>query len=199
MRKVDYSKLMYDELEMLKASGKRPTLLLHLCCAPCSSYVIELLNSYFDLSLYFYDPNIHPREEYVRRRDEAQRYADTENIDFYEGPYDVERWHELTKDNKTDPEKGDRCSLCYDMRLEAAASFARELQCKYFTTVLSVSPHKDATRINETGHRLSKELGIKYLPADFKKKEGFKKTVELGKAYGFYRQDYCGCIYSKRQ
>lgn len=199
MRKIDYSKLMYDELEMLKASGKRPTLLLHLCCAPCSSYVIELLNSYFDLSLYFYDPNIHPREEYLRRRDEAQRHADIEKIDFHEGPYDVERWHELTKDNKTDPEKGDRCRLCYDMRLEAATRFACELQCEYFTTVLSVSPHKDATRINETGLRLSEQFGIKYLPADFKKKEGFKKTVELGKAYGFYRQDYCGCIYSKRQ
>ncbi|MDT8317589.1 MAG: epoxyqueuosine reductase QueH [bacterium] len=198
MRKVDYSKLMYDELEVIKGSGKRPTLLLHLCCAPCSSYVIELLNSYFDLSLYFYDPNIHPQEEYIRRRDEAQSYAEAENIVFYEGPYDVERWHELTKDNKADPEKGGRCSICYDMRLEAAARFACSLECEYFTTVLSVSPHKDAGRINETGLRLSEGLGIRYLPADFKKKEGFKKTVEMGKASGFYRQDYCGCVYSKR-
>ena len=198
MRKVDYSRLMYDELDMLKVSGTRPTLLLHLCCAPCSSYVIDLLNTYFDLSLYFYDPNIHPQEEYIRRRDEAQRHAAAESIDFHEGPYDVERWHELTKDNKADPEKGDRCRICYEMRLEAAARFALRLECQYFTTVLSVSPHKDAKRINETGLRLSEELGIKYLPADFKKREGFKKTVEMGKAYGFYRQDYCGCIYSKR-
>ncbi|MBE9502614.1 MAG: epoxyqueuosine reductase QueH [Proteobacteria bacterium] len=197
-KKVDYSRLMFEELESLEMEGRRPKMLLHLCCAPCSSYVIEQLNAHFDLKLYFYDPNIHPREEYVRRKEEAKEHAKKQGIEFFEGAYDVERWYELTTGHEDDPEKGKRCSLCYDMRLHESARFAREIKCDYFTTVLSISPHKDAKRINETGFSLSREFGIKYLPADFKKKEGFKKSLELSRKYSFYRQDYCGCEFSQK-
>ena len=196
--KIDYSHLMKEELEAIKAGGERPKLLLHLCCAPCSSHVIDLLNDPFNLKLYFYDPNIHPFEEYVRRRDEAKEHAALRKIDFVEGTYDVERWYERTKGHEDDPEKGGRCSLCYDLRLHESARYAKEAGCDYFATVLSISPHKDAKRINETGFRLSKEFDIKYLPADFKKRDGFKKSIELSRKYNFYRQDYCGCEYSKR-
>ncbi len=120
-RKVDYSRLMFEELKTLEKEGIRPKMLLHLCCAPCSSYVIEQLNAHFNLNLYFYDPNIHPREEYVRRRDEAKAHAKKQGIEFFEGAYDVERWYELTKGHEDDPEKGKRCSLCYDMRLHESA------------------------------------------------------------------------------
>lgn len=190
--------MMETELARIKAEGRRPQLLLHLCCAPCSSYVIDLLAAYFELTLYFYDPNIHPYEEYEKRRDEAKTHADKEGIRFVEGPYDVERWHEVTRGHEKDPEKGERCRLCYDMRLREAARFAVESKCEYFTSVLSVSPHKDAGKINDTGFSVSAEMDIHYLPADFKKKEGFKKSMDNAREKGFYRQDYCGCVYSRR-
>ena len=189
---------MEKELSKIIEEERKPKLLLHLCCAPCSSYVIDLLAKYFELTLYFYDPNIHPYEEYVKRRDEAMAHAEKEGILFVEGPYDVERWHEITKGHEKDPEKGERCYLCYDMRLREAARFGLESKCDYFTSVLSVSPHKDAKKINDIGFSLSSEMGINYLPADFKKKEGFKKSMENAREKGFYRQDYCGCVYSRR-
>ncbi len=198
MRKIDYSALMEKELESVRLSGRRPKLLLHLCCAPCSAYVIRLLNRQFNLLLYFYDPNIHPREEYERRRDEATRFASSEGITFEEGPYDVERWFDRMQGLEEEPEKGGRCGECYDMRMGEAARYARERNFEYFTTVLSLSPHKDAERINAAGLKFEREYGIKYLPADFKKKEGFKRSVEIGKEKGFYRQDYCGCSFSMR-
>ena len=194
----NYSTLMEEELEMIETKGARPSLLLHLCCAPCSSYVIELLERQFDLLLYFYDPNIHPRREYDKRRDEAKRHADFKKIEFIEGPYDVKEWFDLTKGHEGDAEKGERCSLCYDMRLAEAAGFASQRSCEYFATVLSISPHKDVKKINETGYSLSGKSGIKYLPADFKKRDGFKKSLEMSRDYGFYRQNYCGCVYSNR-
>ena len=190
--------MMEAEVAQIVESGRKPKLLLHLCCAPCSSYVIDLLNNYFTLTLYFYDPNIHPKEEYEKRRDEASGHAAKEGILFIEGPYDVERWYEITKGHEKDPEKGDRCYLCYHMRLREAARFGREKDCEYFTSVLSVSPHKDAKKINDIGFSLSSDMGIKYLPADFKKKEGFKKSMTNAREKGFYRQDYCGCVYSRR-
>jgi len=189
---------MEAEVDRILEAGQKPKLLLHLCCAPCSSYVIDLLSAHFELTLYFYDPNIHPKEEYLKRRDEARVHAEKEDILFIEGPYDVERWHEVTKGHEKDPEKGDRCTLCYDMRLREAARFALESGCEYFTSVLSVSPHKDAKKINHIGFSLSGEMDIHYLPADFKKKEGFKKSMENAREKGFYRQDYCGCVYSRR-
>jgi hypothetical protein len=160
--------------------------------------VIDLLKEYFDLLLYFYDPNIQPKEEYERRCDESRRYADEKGIPFVEGSYDVENWNALVRGYEDSPERGERCRLCYEMRMAEAARFAGENDSSYFTTVLSISPHKDAARINEIGFALQERFGVKYLPADFKKKEGFKKSLALSKEHGFYRQDYCGCLYSKR-
>lgn len=197
--KKNYYLQMEETLRAIDAGGERPRLLLHLCCAPCSSYVIDLLSEHFDLLLYFYDPNIHPKEEYERRRDEAKVHANKKGIEFVEGPYDVERWFEMTKGHEADREKGERCRICYEMRMAEAARFGKKRGCGYFATVLSISPHKDAALINEAGFALSEKIGIGYLPADFKKKEGFKKSVEMSREMGFYRQDYCGCVYSQRK
>ena len=190
---------MEKKLELIAALEKRPPLLLHLCCAPCSAYVIEMLHKYFHLRLFFYDPNIHPYEEYVKRRDEAKGYADSLDISFLEGAYDAGRWFDVMRGLENEPEKGSGCSLCYDVRLTEAAMQAKETGCDYFTTVLSISPHKDAARINEIGYRLADKYSLNYLPADFKKREGFKKSIEISKKEGFYRQNYCGCIYSARK
>ncbi len=198
MVKIDYSLRMFDEIKKIKSLGRRPWLLLHLCCAPCSSYVIELLQSHFEIVLYFYDPNIHPYSEYEKRRNEASDHAANNDIPFIEGPYDVKNWCDLTKGHENDPEKGERCALCFDMRMSESARFAGEIGCEYFATVLTISPHKDAARINNAGTGFAKKYGLKYLVSDFKKKDGFKKSIKLGKQYGFYRQDYCGCVYSRR-
>ena len=197
-KKTDYSSLMNKEIESLRGGHIRPKLTLHLCCAPCSSYVIDLLKEHFDLLLYFYDPNIQPKEEYERRCDESRRYADEKGIAFVEGPYDVENWNALVRGYEDSPERGERCRLCYEMRIAEAARFAGENDSSYFTTVLSISPHKDAARINEIGFAMQERFAVKYLPADFKKKEGFKKSIILSRENGFYRQDYCGCLYSIR-
>ncbi|MEK7850415.1 MAG: epoxyqueuosine reductase QueH [Deltaproteobacteria bacterium] len=189
--------LFFFKLGSIKASGARPEMLLHTCCAPCSTYVLELLMEVFDLTLYFYDPNIHPKEEYEKRRDEMRGYAERFSIHFVEGPYDVERWFESTMAHKKDAEGSGRCLICYEMRLRETARFAGDNGFEYFGTVLSISPHKRAEKINEIGLSLAKEYGIKYLEADFKKRDGFKKSIELSRRYGLYRQDYCGCVYSK--
>lgn len=190
--------MMNKEIETLREGHLHPKLTLHLCCAPCSSHVIGLLEEHFDLLLYFYDPNIQPKSEYERRRDESSRYADKKGISFVEGPYDVENWNSLVRGYEDSPERGERCRLCYEMRMSEAARFAKENNSSYFTTVLSISPHKDVVRINEIGFAMQERFGVKYLPADFKKKEGFKKSINLSRENGFYRQDYCGCLYSKR-
>lgn len=189
--------LFYFELDSIKVSGIRPKMLLHTCCAPCSAYVLELLREVFDLTLYFYDPNIHPKEEYEKRRYEMRVYAERFCIPFVEGPYEVERWFEITMGHKEDTEGSGRCLICYEMRLRETARFAKNNGFEYFGTVLSISPHKRADRINDIGLSLAKEYGIKYLEADFKKRDGFKKSIELSKKHGLYRQDYCGCVYSR--
>lgn len=189
--------LFYFELDSIKVSGIRPKMLLHTCCAPCSTHVLELLREVFDLTLYFYDPNIHPKEEYEKRRDEMRSYAENFSIPFLEGPYDVERWFESTMAHKKDAEGSERCLICYDTRLRETARFARDNGFGCFGTVLSISPHKKADKINEIGLSLAKEYRIKYLEADFKKRDGFKKSIELSKKHGLYRQDYCGCVYSR--
>lgn len=188
---------LFLELESIKASGLRPRMLLHTCCAPCSTHVLELLRDAFDLTLYFYDPNIHPREEYELRRDEMRGYAEGFSIPFIEGPYDVERWFQLTRGHESEREGGSRCFICYEMRLREAARFAGEKGFEYFGTVLSISPHKNAEKINEIGLSLAAEYNIKYLEADFKKRDGFKRSILLSREQGLYRQDYCGCVFSK--
>ncbi len=185
-------------METVKTSGLKPRMLLHTCCAPCSTHVLELLREVFELTLYFYDPNIHPREEYEMRRDEMKEYAEKSSVAFVEGPYDVERWFELTKGHEADKEGSERCFLCYEVRLRESARFARDNRFEYFGTVLSISPHKRADKINKIGLSLAEEYGIRYLEADFKKKDGFKRSIVLSREHGLYRQDYCGCVYSRR-
>lgn len=189
---------LFLEIEKIKASGLRPRMLLHTCCAPCSAHVLELLREVFDLTLYFYDPNIHPREEYDLRRDEMKGYAETFSIPFIEGPYDIERWFDVTRGYEGEIEGGERCFLCYEMRMRETARFGRCKGFDYFGTVLSISPHKDAGKINEIGASLSGEYGISYLEADFKKRDGFKRSVALSKEHRLYRQDFCGCVFSRR-
>ena len=188
---------MKSRIENVKTSRLKPRMLLHTCCAPCSTHVLELLREMFALTLYFYDPNIHPREEYETRRDEMRGYAARSSVGFVEGPYAVERWFELTKGHETDKEGSDRCFLCYELRLRESARFARENGFEYFGTVLSISPHKRADKINEIGLSLAEEYRINYLEADFKKKDGFKRSIVLSREHGLYRQDYCGCVYSR--
>lgn len=188
----------FSAIEGIRVSGLRPRMLLHTCCAPCSTHVLELLREAFDMTLYFYDPNIQPKREYELRRDEMKDYAGRDGIPFIEGPYDVEKWFESAKGHEADREGGERCFICYEMRMRETARFARDNNFNYFCTVLSISPHKNAEKINEIGKTLSIEFGIKYLEADFKKKDGFKKSVSLSKGLGLYRQDFCGCVYSRR-
>jgi predicted adenine nucleotide alpha hydrolase (AANH) superfamily ATPase len=179
-------------------SSQKPKMLLHVCCAPCSSAVLERLRDEFDITGYFYDPNIHPEEEYIRRLEEGRRFYREIGIPLIEAPYDAERWFAKTAEFKEAPEGGIRCEICYDMRLNKAAGFARENNFDIFATVLSISPHKKAEKINNIGRRLAERYGIRFYEADFKKKDGFKRSLELSRRYNLYRQDYCGCIYSKR-
>ena len=173
-------------------------LLLHACCAPCSIYVLQKLSAEYEVTIYFYDPNIHPRKEYNKRRDELKRYAQKLNLDFIEGPYNSAKWLEKTKGLEQEPEKGKRCEVCFDIRLFESARFAKEHNFDIWATVLSISPHKNAQQINQIGEKIAGIVNLPYLSADWKKQDGFKIASKLSKQEGFYRQDYCGCIYSKR-
>lgn len=179
-------------------SSQKPKMLLHVCCAPCSSAVLERLRDEFDIIGYFYDPNIHPEEEYIRRLEEAKGFYKEIGIPLIDACYDTDRWFALTEVLKEEPEGGRRCEICYDMRLDKAAGFARENNFDIFATVLSISPHKKAEAINDIGRRLAERYGLRFYEADFKKKDGFKRSLELSREYNLYRQDYCGCVYSKR-
>lgn len=190
---------------MLAAVGEReecPSLLLHSCCAPCSSYCLEYLSRYFSITVFYYNPNITFQEEYRRRVLEQKRFIEAfpaENqIRFQEGPYEPERFFQMAKGMEHLPEGGERCFDCYEMRLREAAALAREKGYDYFTTTLSISPLKNAGKINEIGRKLEEEYEVSYLYSDFKKKNGYKRSIELSKEYELYRQDYCGCVYSRK-
>lgn len=172
-------------------------LLLHSCCAPCSIYVLKQLAKDYELSIFFYDPNIHPRMEYIKRRDEMASYAIKIGIDFEEGEYDTANWIDKTRGLENEPERGKRCEVCFDIRLGETAKKAKEEKYDVWTTVMSISPHKDVEQINSVARKLSRLYGVKFLEADWKKNEGFKIGSKMSKDEGFYRQDYCGCIYSK--
>lgn len=197
----NYQKEMDKLLTELIANGTTPSLLLHSCCAPCSSYVLEYLAKFFHITIYYYNPNISFEEEYHRRIEEQQRLIHelpVENpIHFRQGLYDTERFYDLAKGLETSPEGGERCFKCYELRLEETAKLAKEEGFDFFTTTLSISPHKNAAKLNEIGERLSAKYDTPYLAADFKKKNGYKRSIELSREYQLYRQDYCGCIYSK--
>lgn len=181
-------------------------LLLHICCAPDATYAIEYFGINYDLIGYFYDPNIHPEEEYRLRLKEMEKLSNTlsftpyhkgTGFTLYEGEYDPERWFALTKRMEEESEGGKRCEVCFRMRLEKSASFAKTMGIDLFSTILTISPHKDAKLINSVGQEIANRFGLRFLEADLKKKDGFKKSIILSKKYGLYRQSYCGCIYSR--
>lgn len=187
-------------IEQNKKEGTMPSLLLHACCAPCSSYCIEYLHKYFDITLFFYNPNIFPAEEYAHRVNELKRLV-TEmglSISVLEAENDTESFYALAKGRENIREGGARCFDCYRLRLKKTAQLAREKGFDYFTTTLSISPLKNSKKLREIGLELEGEYGVKNLPSDFKKKEGYKRSIELSKKYNLYRQNYCGCEYSVR-
>ena len=178
-----------------------PKLLLHACCAPCSSYVLETLSRYFKISIVYYNPNITSKEEYNKRLNELKKFINLvkyENkIDIIECGYDNQDFFKAVKELEKEKEGGKRCYECYKLRMDYTAKLALDLGYDYFTTTLSISPYKNANWLNEIGEILEKKYGVKYLYADFKKKNGYKRSIELSSRYNLYRQDYCGCIYSK--
>lgn len=200
---INYSRELDKKIEELQKENKVPSLLLHSCCAPCSSYVLEYLSNYFKITVFYYNPNIYPEEEYRRRAKEQEVFISNikikHEISFIEGNYDSKSFYAIAKGLEGQKEGGERCTRCFELRLGEAAIMAKKSSYDYFTTTLSISPHKDAKRLNEIGDRLSKEYGINYLYSDFKKKEGYKRSIELSKEYNLYRQDYCGCVFSKRE
>lgn len=186
-----------------RAAGDVPSLLLHSCCAPCSSYVLEYLSEFFAITVLYYNPNIYPDEEYAHRVREQQafigRFPAKHPISFVEGDFDKAAFYAMAKGLEGCPEGGERCFLCYELRLREAAREARARGLDYFCTTLSISPLKNAEKLNEIGLKLADEYGVKYLVSDFKKKNGYKRSVEISRAYGMYRQDYCGCVFSMRE
>lgn len=205
--KINYQREMERKLQELRqgdylpVSFSRPKLLLHSCCAPCSSYVLESLNSFFDIDIYYFNPNIAPAEEFEHRVEEQIHLATAlpheGTFEVIRGDYDPETFYRAVKGHEEDPEGGERCRICFRLRLEAAAQMARERMADYFTTTLTISPLKDAQVLNEIGFEMSEKYGVPWLPADFKKKNGYKRSCELSREYGLYRQDYCGCVFSR--
>jgi hypothetical protein len=200
MNRRNYQKEMELEIEQ---TGDGKCLLLHSCCAPCSSSVLERLAQHFEVTVFYYNPNISPESEYRMRVEEQKRLLSqlptTYPLHFLEGAYEPERFYEWAAPLAEEPEGGKRCFLCYEMRLREAAEAAKEQGFDYFTTTLSVSPLKNADKLNEIGQRLEQEYGVRYLVSDFKKKDGYKRSIELSKEYDLYRQNFCGCIYSLRE
>ncbi len=198
----NYKRIMDAEIEKIKASGCRPRLLLHACCAPCSSAVLQELSETFDITLFFYNPNISPREEFDFRLDELKRLIGCmglAEIEIIAPTYDNSEFENVVTGMENLPEGGARCKKCFWLRLEKSVSFAKENGFDYVTTTLSISPHKNAGWLNEIGLELSKKYGTKYLCSDFKKGEGYKRSCKLSAQYNLYRQNFCGCIYSKKE
>ena len=193
---TNYQLLMEEEIKNLTT---KPKLLLHVCCGPCSSSVLEILNKHFEITIYYYNPNTYPYEEYQKRLNEVIKLlSETKetNIKIINEKYDDVDFYEYVKGYEEDKEGGSRCHKCYYYRLNQTAKYAKENNYDYFTTTLSVSPYKNSKKLNEIGEQLSKKYNIKYLYADFKKKDGYKKSIELSKKYNLYRQEYCGCKFS---
>ncbi|WP_027438399.1 epoxyqueuosine reductase QueH [Lachnospira multipara] len=185
----------------LQKEERVPTLLLHSCCAPCSSYCIEYLSNYFKLTVFYYNPNISYEEEYKKRVEEEIRFIKEFKtkypVEFIEGDYETEKFYEMAKGLENCPEGGERCFKCYELRLRKTAVLAKEKHFDYFTTTLSISPLKSSVKLNEIGLKLQEEYGVPYLLSDFKKKNGYKRSIELSKEYNLYRQNFCGCVYSR--
>ncbi len=195
----NYQKMMENEINLIKKSGRKPSLLLQVCCAPCSSSVLEKLSMVFDITLFFYNPNISPEEEFLKRFEELKRLNGEMGTpaNIIKGEYDHYRFLQMSEGLEDLEEGGKRCFRCYELRLRKTASLARREGYDYFTTTLSVSPYKNAEKLNDIGEKLSVEYGVEYLYSDFKKKEGYKRSIELSREHSLYRQDYCGCQFSK--
>ena len=203
MNKINYQKELDKVIEVLQRQGRVPRLLLHSCCAPCSSYVLEYLSRYFEITVFYYNPNIYPPEEFGKRVEEQKRLIAQlpaeHPISFLDGPYEPERFYEMARGLEQVSEGGERCFKCYRLRLTETAEMARAGKYDYFTTTLSISPLKNAEKLNEIGGQLAKDYGVDYLYSDFKKRNGYKRSTELSREYGLYRQDYCGCVFSMRE
>ncbi len=216
MENKNFDILFQSEIESIKTNPlfekKLPSLLLHVCCAPCSSAVLERLSVFFNITIYYYNPNIHPEEEYNRRLNELKTFLKevktyknlvSSPITLIQEEYIPQEYFNAVKtdsiqERKTEKERGERCIDCYTFRLKKAAEYAQKHKFDYFTTALSISPHKDASAINEIGSSLQSTYNVKFLFSDFKKRNGYKRSLELSKEFNLYRQDYCGCIFSQR-
>ena len=176
----------------------KPKILVHVCCAPDGLYVFDLLKQEYDVYGFFYNPNIHPHQEYKKRLEETRKVAISLDVPLFEGDYDAERWIKMTKKFSSEPEKGKRCDICYAIRLEQTARHATKFQMETYTTVMSLSPWKKASVLNRIGQMFAARWGGKFLIADFKKKDGFAQSVKKSRELGLYRQNYCGCLYSRR-
>ncbi len=200
---TNYGLLCEETLKEIVSKGIRPTLLLHACCAPCASYTLEYLVEYFDITLLFYNPNISPQSEYDFRAAELERllseHPSFSAVKLIIPEYDSTYFFEMANGRESLKEGGERCFDCYRLRLEETAKKAAEEKYDYFCTTLSISPHKNAEKLNSIGGELAEKYGVKYLFSDFKKKGGYQRSIALSREYGLYRQDYCGCAYSKKE
>ncbi len=198
MNKINYQKELDSIINNL---NKKTTLLLHSCCAPCSSYVLKYLSEYFDITVLYYNPNITDKNEYLKRKNEQLRLIKEmpakNSIGVMDCDYEPDKFFEISKGLENCKEGGIRCFKCYELRLNKTAFLAKENNFDYFCTTLTISPLKNAEQINKIGNMLAEKYSVKFLPSDFKKREGFKQSIELSKIYNLYRQNYCGCIYSK--
>lgn len=189
--------------EILKSINTKKRLLLHSCCGPCSSYVIEYLTNFFDITIFYYNPNIYPYNEYLKRKEEQikliKEIEKVNSVNIIDCEYDNEYYEKMIKGLENEPERGNRCKVCYLLRMEKTAEKAKEDNYDYFCTTLSVSPYKNAYWINEFGKFLENKYKVKWLYSDFKKKDGYKNSILLSEKYNLYRQNYCGCVYSKPQ
>ena len=205
MNKRNYSKELDAYIEDFQKKGEYPKLLLHACCAPCSSYCLEFLRNYFDVTVFFYNPNITEDAEYHKRVQEEKRLIGEYNqkegrkIEIIEGKYNPPDFYSAVRGYEDCREGGERCRKCFELRLLETARVAKKSGFEFFTTTLTISPLKNADVLNEVGENAAREVGVRFLPSDFKKKEGYKRSIELSREYGLYRQDFCGCSFSKAQ
>ena len=201
--KRNYQKELDSLISNMEKEGKVPKLFLHSCCAPCASYVLEYLSNYFEITVFYYNPNIYPPEEYHERAAEQKRFIEQfpakHPISYVEGAYDTKRFYEMARGLEKVPEGGERCFKCYGLRLRESAILAKEGGFDYFTTTLTISPLKNADWLNEIGRCEGEKEGILFLPSDFKKKDGYKRSIQLSKDFELYRQDFCGCGFSKAE
>ncbi len=199
-QKVNYQIVLDKILEEISTWDRTPTLLLHVCCAPCASYVLEYLSSYFLITILFYNPNIYPEKEYYKRFEEATKLLEMVKYDnpikLLSIPYSNKQFYDRVAGFENEKEGGKRCGVCFELRQEKAAQYAADNGYDFFSSSLTISPHKNAQLLNKIGHELEEKYNIRYLYSDFKKKNGYKRSVEIAKEVGLYRQDYCGCEYS---